>query len=228
MGHQESSPPCQRHRVPHHRRHRHHHYHNSTAQVTNRNSYLNLGRLNRESHAPNSHAVVESWLGQLTTPTTTAQLASSESRNQPAHRRKHPLPQDTHDSSSRRRLRRADRLWRPEHIPPAQGSSPPRLPPLVNPQRNSKRYKRNSSDSSLISGLNPSLEAQEWVSTEATSENRESSHYGPLGEVKVAAASSPMPYVGVIGPAFEKRPRYKTRADKYDTKKSKDRKTGGG
>ncbi|KAI0533898.1 hypothetical protein GGR58DRAFT_505857 [Xylaria digitata] len=224
MGHQESSPPRQHHRVPHHRRHRHHHYHNSAAQTTNRNSYLNLGKLNRESHAPNSHAVVENWLGQLTTPIATARLVSSESRNQSAHRRKHPRSQDSHGSPSRRRPRRADRLWRPEHIPPAQGSSPLRLPLLVNPQRNSKRYERNGGDSSMIGDLSPSRELQEWVSTDATSEHEESSHYGPLDEVKVAVASSPTPYVGMIGPAFEKRPRYKTRADKYDTKKSKDHK----
>ncbi|TGJ85231.1 hypothetical protein E0Z10_g3567 [Xylaria hypoxylon] len=225
MGHQESSPPRQRHRVPHHRRHRHHHYHNSAAQTTNHKSSLNLGRLNREFHAPNSHVVVENWLGQLTTPAPTARLVLPESRNQSVQHRKHPRSQDSHGSSGRQRRRRADRLWRPQHIPPAQGSSPPRIPPPINPQRNSKRYKRNSGDSSLISDLSPRRELRGWVSTEATSEHEESLHYKPLDEVEVATVtSSPTSHIGMVEPAFEKRPRHKTRADKYDTKKPKDRK----
>ncbi|KAI0911665.1 hypothetical protein F4823DRAFT_560779 [Ustulina deusta] len=229
MGHQEASPPRQRDRVPHHRRHRHRRNHNPAAKPTNRNPSLSLGRLNRDSHAPSSHAIVESWLGQLTASVPTTRLASPESRNQLAHNRKHSRSQDSHCSSCCQRPRRVDRSWRPLHIPPAQGSSHSHLPLLTNPQKKLKRYKRNSGDSSLISSLGRRRELQEWNCTETASEHEKGSRYKSLDETEVGTvgALSPMSHIGVMVPAFEKRPRHKTRPDKYDTKQLRGRKRRG-
>ncbi|KAI1127917.1 hypothetical protein F5Y10DRAFT_265625 [Nemania abortiva] len=234
MGHQESSPPRQRQRVPHHRHHRHHsHYHRhphghthyAAAQTPNHESAWSLGRLNRGSHAPDSHVVVESWLEQVTAPVPTTRMGSPESRNQPGRRSKRPRSKDRQGPSWRQHARRVDPLWRPQHIPPAQGSSPPRLPL---PTRNPKRYKRDSHDSSLISDLSPLRGPRKRSYVRSTSERAEDSRHYPLDEAEVGAtsASSPTSHVGAV-PTFEKRPRYKTRADKYETKKSGDRKKKG-
>ncbi|KAJ8129800.1 hypothetical protein O1611_g3831 [Lasiodiplodia mahajangana] len=227
MGHQESSPPRQRQRVPHHRhhhRHRHGHNHYAAALTANSESALTLGRLNREFHAPDSHVVVESWLGQVTAPVPTTRMRSPESRNQPVHHDKRPRSKDRQSPSWRQHARRVDPLWRPQHIPPARGSSPPRL---LLPTRNPKRYKRGSDDSSLISDLGPLRGPRKQSYIQSTLEQAEGSRHKPLDEVEVGtSASSPVSHVGAV-PAFEKQPRHKTRADKYETKKSGDRKTRG-
>ncbi|KAI0427413.1 hypothetical protein F5Y09DRAFT_344745 [Xylaria sp. FL1042] len=226
MGHQEASPPPQRHRVPHHRRHRRHrhhsHHHAAAAQAIDRPPPLSLGRLNREFHAPSSHATVERWLGQLTAPVPATRLVSPPSRNQPLHHGKRLRSQDSYGSSYRQRPRRVDRLRGPEHIPLEQGSSPPRLPLLTNLDKNSKRHKRSSDDSSLISDLNLRREPQRWDGNETTSEHGKSSRSSPLDETEVGAVdtSSPVSRIDMMQPTFEKRPRHKTRPDKYDTKKS--------
>ncbi|KAI0468664.1 hypothetical protein F4859DRAFT_197293 [Xylaria cf. heliscus] len=223
MGHQESPHPRQRHRVPHHRRRRHHHNHHPATRTANGKPALNLGRLNRESHAPGSHAVVESWLGQLTAPVSTPRLVSPEPQNQPIHQRKRQYSQERHIFPSSQNPRRVDPLWRPQHIPPAQGSSPPRFPLSTNRERNSKRYKQNSHDSSLIGDLSPCKEVLGLGYIEATSEYDESSHHEPLdgAEVGTTGHSSPKSHQSTT-PIFERRPRHKTKADKYDIKKSGD------
>ncbi|KAI1279194.1 hypothetical protein F5Y07DRAFT_51915 [Xylaria sp. FL0933] len=222
MGHQEASPPPQRHRVPHHRRHHHHSHHHAAAQPTDRSQPLSLGRLNRESHAPDSHAAVERWLGQLAAPVPAKRLVSPPSRNQPLHRGKRLRPQDSYGNSPRQRPGRVDRLWRSQHIPLGQGSSPPHPPLLTNLDKNSKRHKRNSDDSSLVSELSLRREPQKWDCNETAPGHGKSPHCSPLDETKVRAldASSPVSHIGTREPTFEKRPRHKTRPDKYDTKKS--------
>ncbi|KAI0456620.1 hypothetical protein F5B21DRAFT_145586 [Xylaria acuta] len=228
MGHQESPPPRQRHRVPHHRRRRHHHDHHPTARTTNGKSALSLGRLNREYHAPDSHNVVESWLGRLTAPVPASWLVSPEAQNQPIHRRKRQSSQDRHIFPCSQNPRRVDTLWRPQHIPPTQGSSPPRFPLPTNRDTKLKRYKQDSGDSSLISDPSPHRELRELGYIESDSEHDEGSCHKPLDEAEVgtAGASSPMSHRN-IAPAFEKRPRHKTKADKYDTKKLEGRKRKG-
>ncbi|KAI1750990.1 hypothetical protein F4782DRAFT_230959 [Xylaria castorea] len=229
MGHQESPLPRQRHRVPHHRRHRHHHDHNSTAQTVNVKSALSLGRLNREYHALDSHNVVESWLGQLTAPVPTSWLVSPEAQNQLIHRRKRQHSQDGHIVPCNQTPRRVDPLWRPQYIPPAQGSLPPRFPLPTNRDRKIKQYRQNSGDSSLISDLVPHQELRELGYIKTSPEHDEGSCYKLLGdaEVDTAGVSSPTSH-NSIAPAFKKRRRHKTKADKYDTKKSEDRKRSRG
>ncbi|KAI1428267.1 hypothetical protein F5Y12DRAFT_49838 [Xylaria sp. FL1777] len=229
MGHQEASPPRQRHRVPHHRRHHHRRNHTAAAQTTRCNPSWTLGRLNRDSHAPDSHATVESWLAQLAAPVPASRPGLPLSRNQLVHHGKRSRSEDSFGSSCRQRPRRADQLWRPQHIPSTQGSSPHRLPLLAKPKKHPKRYERNSDDSSLISGLSPRRELQESDCTKTTAEHEENSHYGPLDETEIGAirALSPMSHIGAKVPAFEKRPRHKTRPDKYDTKKLKGNKRRG-
>ncbi|KAI0101612.1 hypothetical protein GGR51DRAFT_529586 [Nemania sp. FL0031] len=228
MGHQESSPPPQRQRVPHHRHHhryRHGHNHYATARTANNEPALTLGRLNRASHAPDNHVVVESWLGQVTAPVPATRIRSPESRNQPVCHGKRPRSKDRQAHSWRQHARRVDPLWRPQHIPPPQGSSPPRLPL---PTRNPKRYKRDSDDSSLISDISPPRRSRKRSYVQPTPQQAENSRHKPLDEAGVGTgASSPTSHIGAV-PAFEKRPRHKTRADKYETKKSEDRKKRGG
>ncbi|RYC57915.1 hypothetical protein CHU98_g8294 [Xylaria longipes] len=225
MGHQESPPPRQRHRVPHHRRRHHHHEHHSASRTANGKSALSLGRLNREYHAPDGHNVVESWLGQLTAPDPTSWLVSPEAQNQPIHRGKGQRSQDRHIFPCSQNPRRVDPLWRPQHIPLAQGSSPPRFPVLTNRDTKLKRHKQNSGDSSLISDPSPYRALRELNYKEPNSKHDEGSHHKPPGEAEVGTvgASSPTSHKA-ISPAFGKRPRHKTKADKYDTKKSDDRK----
>ncbi|KAI0553556.1 hypothetical protein F4679DRAFT_424820 [Xylaria curta] len=229
MGHQESPSPRQRHRVPHHhhhrRRRRRHHDHNSTAQTTNGKSALTLGRLNREYHALDSQNVVESWLGQLTAPVPTSWLVSSEAQNQLIHRRKRQHSQDGHIFPCGQDPGRVDPLWRPQHIPPAQGSLPPRFPLPTHRNTKTKQYKQNSADSSLISDLAPHQELQELDYVKTNSEHDESSCHKPLddAEVDTAGASSSMSHKS-RALVFKKRRRHKTKVDKYDTKKSEDRK----
>ncbi|KAI1736951.1 hypothetical protein F4680DRAFT_245288 [Xylaria scruposa] len=225
MDHQESPSPRQRHRVPHHRRRRRHHDYNSAAQTANDKPALTLGRLNREYHALDSQNVVESWLGQLTAPVPTSWLVSSEAQNQLIHRRKRQHSQDRHIFPCGQNPGRVDPLWRPQHIPPAQGSLPPRFPLPTHRNTKTKQYKQNSADSSLISDLAPHQELQEIGYVKTNSEHDESSSHNPLddAEVDTADASSPMSHKS-IALVFKKRRRHKTKADKYDTKKSEDRK----
>ncbi|KAI0818114.1 hypothetical protein GGR55DRAFT_673945 [Xylaria sp. FL0064] len=225
MGRQEASPPPQRHRVPHHRRHRHHNHHHAAAQPTDRSQPLSLGRLNRESHAPDSHAAVERWLGQLAAPIPAARLVSPPSQNQPLHRGKRLRSQDSYGNSPRQRPGRVDRLWRPQHIPIGESSSSPRPPLLTNLDKNSKRHKRNSDDSSLVSELGLCQEPQKWDWNESTPGHGKNSRCSSLDETKVGAldASSPDSPIRKRKQTFEKRPRHKTRPDKYDTKKSNGR-----
>lgn len=221
MGHQESPPPDQPHRVHHHRRHRHHqthHNHSLDPHITNEKLSPSLGRLNRVVHAPNSHAIVESWLRQVPAPAPAP--VPSKSRNLQVHHRKRPRSQESDKSPYRRHPRLVDPSWRPQHVPPAQGPSPPPLLPRASRERNLKRYKRNSSDSSLISHISRSQEPRKEDRIEPRSRHEKRSRYKPLdeAEVNVTGSSSPAPHRGKVL-AFEKRPRHKTRADKYETLK---------
>ncbi|KAI0199179.1 hypothetical protein F4808DRAFT_471866 [Astrocystis sublimbata] len=231
MGHQEPPLPHQRHRVPHHRRRRHHHqHHHSAAPTANDRSDVSLGRLNREYHAPDSHGIVESWLGQqFAAPVPTSRLVSLEPQNQSLHRRKRQRSKDRDSDACGRSSRRVDPSWRPQHIPPARGSSPPRLPLLTNREANLKRYKRNGDDSSLISDPDPHHHPRALGFADLDPGYDEDSRYQVQEEAEVdtADASSQMSRESVE-PAFEKRSRHKTKADKYDTKKNERHEKKGG
>ncbi|KAI1828538.1 hypothetical protein F4861DRAFT_7519 [Xylaria intraflava] len=210
MADQDSPPPRQRLRMPdHHRRHHHHrHKKNSDVQATKRESPLTLGRLNREFLAPDSNAIVESWLKKVTTSVPTSRLALPEPQNERS--------KGEHISPSRPTPRNIDPLWRPQHILPDQESLS-HLPLL---DRERKIHKRKPSSSSIISPSSPCREL--WGLDHAVnSPNRqESARYKPPNDDKVSSegASSPLPRI-IPAQAFEKRPRYKTKADKYDTRK---------
>ncbi|KAI1114343.1 hypothetical protein F5Y14DRAFT_173340 [Nemania sp. NC0429] len=221
MGHQESSSP------PHHRRHYHHHHHRprhhhhhhphnryshlSATQTANRDSVWSSERLNRESHTPNRHAFIESWLGQVTAaPVSLTRPASPQSRNQPVHCRKRPRPKDRHISPRGQHAEGVDPLRRRAPSPPC--------PPL--PIAHPRQYTRSSGDSSLIRGLSPQREPGERVGIKSISEHEESLHSKPHEEVEVDVLSAWSPTsCASAAPAFEKRPRHKTRPDKYDAKK---------
>lgn len=231
MGHQEASPPRQRQRMPHYRRHRPRprRSHRSPLRATNHSHPLGPGKSNRRPLTPNSRALVESWLGQLTAPAPgpTTRLVSPESRNHLAHHGKRPRSQDSDGSPRHRHPRCADQLWRPHYIPPAQGAPSHHFPLLADSPRKAKRRKRDSSDSSLISSLASRREPYEWNITRTTPEDGEISCFKRLDETEVGTlnASSPMSRVGLEVSTFEKRPRHKTRPDKYDTRKAKSSKT---
>lgn len=228
MGRQESPPPRQRHRVPHHRHHHHHRDHHNHhdnylySQAPNRKSALSLGKLNRESHALDSHAAVESWLGGVTAPTPATRAVSPESRNQFVQHRKRPRSRDRCASPYRQHPGRIDPFRRPLHIPLGSDSLSPRPPPPANFEGKSKRYERDGSGSSLIGALSTCRGRQERSHTKSVSELERNSNHDPLNgaEVEAAGVSSPASY-GSVTTVYEKRPRRKTRVDKYDIKGSK-------
>ncbi|KAI1300272.1 hypothetical protein F5Y03DRAFT_230493 [Xylaria venustula] len=223
MGHQEAYPPRQRHRVPHHRRHRRRRHRTAAQASQAANSHdppLAVGRSNRGPHAPDTHAAVENWLGQLAAPVPATRLVSPPSPTPPVHRRKPSRSQDSDGLSCRKRSRRADQLWRPQHIPPAKGSSPPRLLSLAKFHKKGKQCKRNSDDSSLISSSESrELRGREWDYTKTTPERERSPRNSRLRETEGGAIAALSP-TGHVAMAFEKRPRHKTRPDKYDSEKS--------
>ncbi|KAI0514833.1 hypothetical protein F5B22DRAFT_636908 [Xylaria bambusicola] len=229
MGRQEASPPPQRQRVPHHRHHRHRRNHRSPLQATNYSQPLDLGRFSRHTHAPSSRVIVESWLGQLTAPAPVPakRLASPETRNHLVHQSKHLRSQDRDQSPRCHRRRRVDQLWRPHYIPAVQGASPLRLLVLgESPEKSKQQKKRKSGNSSLISSLSSRQEILEWDSTENTSKHGGNTGFKRLDETEVGTvtASSLMSHASLEVPIFEKRPRRKTRPEKYDARKPESQK----
>ncbi|KAI1177600.1 hypothetical protein F4777DRAFT_199855 [Nemania sp. FL0916] len=220
MGHQEPSPPRSSRQRRHHHRHgyRHCHGHQADSLAADFKQSWTLRRLNRESHTPNSRTVVNGWLGQIVTPVFPTQLASPEPQGHLTQNGRNEQSRDSHASPCRR-ARRVDRSWQPRHIPPTDGCSPPRFPSF---RANPKRFKRDNYDSSLISDLSHHEELGKLGSVEFAFDHEESSH-GSLDEAESCTKTSSSPKSHAGGTlAFEKRPRHKTRADKYDTKKSGD------
>ncbi|KAI1435289.1 hypothetical protein GGR50DRAFT_333732 [Xylaria sp. CBS 124048] len=214
MDSQESSPPRKRSRVPH--RHSHHRFHrsHSEAESTKRKLHFNLERLKQASDAPDSNTIVENWLRKAATTLPTELQAEIKSQQ------KHP--KDRNVSPSRLHTKTVDPVWRPQHIPPARGSLSPHLPPLLNRERNSKRYKRKPGSSSIIDLSYTCGDTRRRSRKENSPHRRESSRHEPPSHDKLdnRGVSSPLSHV-IAAPTFEKRPRHKTRADKYDTKKSR-------
>jgi len=222
MGRQGSSPPCQRHRLPHYRRRRHDHHNHSNHQLdphatSSDRAPLSLGKLNRTSHPPNSHALVESWLGQIAS---TSRLIFPGSQYHPINIEEQQHSREGDLSGYHRERGHENKSWRPQHILPVQDRSSPSLPLTKDYERNPKRVKRESHDSSIIDDYD--LPRQKWgrgteeVSYEYEGRLRCRSPYE--SPVDNTDASPRAPDAGKIL-AFEKRPRHKTRADKYEREK---------
>ncbi|KAI0016468.1 hypothetical protein F4780DRAFT_677675 [Xylariomycetidae sp. FL0641] len=155
---------------------------------------------NRHSSAPKGHGVVEDWLGRLVIPDTHPP-SSLGSPNETADHHKRSLPR-----ADGRNLP----LWWPQHILSAASNGLDAEAPTPYPQSNSKRKKRDSSDSSLISGF-------EGRPSDGVIVNPRRSR---KPSIETEGSPSAMSYAGGrIN--YEKRPRHKTREDKYDTKKQK-------
>ncbi|KAI2638070.1 hypothetical protein GGS21DRAFT_538349 [Xylaria nigripes] len=198
--------------LPLRRPHRHHNNY-LDAHTTNRESLLSLGRLNQESEQLDNHVVVESWLRRVKSPASTTRLASPGPRS--------PRSKGSHSSHCNLYPTRVDTSWRPQHIPPAQGSLSPCHPQLVDREGNPKRRKQKTGSSSLIGNSSPFRELWKRECAESSPKYQESLQYKSLdiGRADSASTSLPVSHHAVL-PAYEKRPRYKTRADKYDLNKS--------
>ncbi|KAI1498873.1 hypothetical protein F5X99DRAFT_392068 [Biscogniauxia marginata] len=183
------------------------------------NDSLSPGRLNRVLEAPNGHDAVESWLGGVAAHVSHPRPRSPGFREEAAKDSRRQLLQDT-TPRKRGNSERVDLSWRPNHILHMEAShSSPRQQHL-NHEKRLKRPKHRENDSSLISGFGNSTQPSEIGLVSALCEREHTSPSIPLGEGdrSVAGDSSPMSHLDELA-AFERRPRRKTREDKYDTKK---------
>lgn len=113
--------------------------------------------------------------------------------------------------------------WLPHHITPGT-NEPLRSTPLTSNQQGKHRRQRPTSvDSSVISEFqarrDPPRKRRAVISVPAYS----ISSVGPDERLSITQNSSPPIPQAVGSPRFEKRPRHKTKEDKYDTKKRKRR-----
>ncbi|KAI0012146.1 hypothetical protein F4779DRAFT_634679 [Xylariaceae sp. FL0662B] len=216
MAHREASQPLQRHRTHRRRAQKNssrssndgpHSKHRRLAQ----NSTSNLGKLYRMSQSPSGNDMVENWLEQMANQTHYPWSGS------PRHREDidHPDHPPGVTFSSNRTSTRLDPGWNLRYAP-AIANAPSPGPLGKGSRRNSNRQHCNLSDSSFISGF----EARPRTPDD------EDNHKPFLQECK----DSGLDYVNdpsfvsrkVGSETFEKRPRHKIRASKYDTKKKRE------
>ncbi|KAI0143635.1 hypothetical protein GGR57DRAFT_507953 [Xylariaceae sp. FL1272] len=222
MGRQESSPHHQRHRMPHRRRH--HHHHQKHAKLAHPESNLSLGNLNREFQDPGGKVRVESWLGQVTGP---AGSTSKMPRRQEIYSAEQPRLQHDDPPLAHQARGRVDPLWRPKHMPPANGVKPELFSPSTGQGFGLNRYKRNSSgNSSLISDSYSPSESRSQSRSHTPVEDKSRPRCRPRHEAEMdyAHVSSSTSHERCQPQTIDKRPRRKTKVDKYDTKKQSDRK----
>ncbi|KAI1330051.1 hypothetical protein F5Y16DRAFT_416149 [Xylariaceae sp. FL0255] len=175
---------------------------------------IHLGRLDRDSQETPCQAKVESWLqGQVAAAEGDTGLRLEIPRTRSTH------PRHVNGPPFGRTPERVDPLWRPQHIPPDDETTLAAfLSPLDRKRKQKRRTKHSSDDSSLIQDLgNSGLKSSSNTSTK----HRYSWHPEPLSEaLRGESASSLSSSAAVHSQRYEKRPRYKTKANKYDTKKS--------
>ncbi len=111
---------------------------------------------------------------------------------------------------------------RPRHI--TSTAEHRQLSPLTTTRHiNSGRRRPTSTDSSIISGFQPRQEISEKGVTLDSTQDCSTTSRGPYEELPAHQFSSPPATHPEELTRFEKRPRYKTREDKYDSKKRKTR-----
>ncbi|KAI1488503.1 hypothetical protein F5X96DRAFT_645184 [Biscogniauxia mediterranea] len=229
--------------MPHYHCHSHHHHRRYPARADKysadlpdrrrppdtryqvQNSSLSSGRLNRVADAPSGHDVVESWLGGVVAHTPRPPPESPKFRKEAAHSSRRRLPQDTRPLNGEC-SGRVDSTWRPHRILHMKTSQSPRtLHPIH--EEGSKRSKHRRNDSSLISGFENSAKPPKCDFVSASDEREQTSPSTPLGEEHRSSVgdSPPTSHLDELK-AFERRPRRKTREDKYDTNKKAGRKHG--
>ncbi|KAI0392879.1 hypothetical protein F5Y17DRAFT_334203 [Xylariaceae sp. FL0594] len=214
MGRQGPSPPPKHHHhLPHHRhrQHRHSHLDRPLDSRTVDNNIecpvsLSLESLNETSYSPSAHAIVESWLRQVH-PSRAEEPGESRGDYSPECHRDRP---------------QNHRSWRPQHIHSVTDCSSPGLPVTKDYRRNAKKLKRKSHDSSLIDEYVPPQ--QRWENgAEGVPREREGRlcSQSPYEVAADSATDDSLPVSDAgEGLVFEKRPRHKTRADKYEKKES--------
>ncbi|KAI5918511.1 hypothetical protein F4810DRAFT_570643 [Camillea tinctor] len=188
------------------------------------NDSLSPGRLNRVADAPNHHDIVERWLGEVVAHTPRPPPGSPGFRGEATPSPRHRAQRDTMPLNGEC-SERVDSAWRPHRILPMKTSHSP-LPLYPIHERSSKRSKHRRNDSSLISGFENSAKPPDcdFVST-SLHERERTSPNDPWGEEhrSILGGSPPASHVDKLD-TFEKRPRRKTREDKYDQKKKAGRK----
>ncbi|KAI0898461.1 hypothetical protein F4806DRAFT_361312 [Annulohypoxylon nitens] len=231
------SPP--RHSTHHRRRHHKPRDENQSYHISNisndrpslkhprkqHRSDLAIVNPHRPSNSHTRYDIIENWLAQ-----TARQSPHSFPKNSQGHRR-----EDAHSHHSSRPLntiapynkhpRHVDQRWSPRHGFPAdklpQAASPFRDPGTRDP-RKSRRRRIATSDSSFISGFGNTTRPPDYGP-------------GPILQVREYTPPARSPREAGLAPPdassiafhvddhmnFEKRPRHKTREDKYETKKKK-------
>ncbi|KAI1810200.1 hypothetical protein GGS20DRAFT_589792 [Poronia punctata] len=223
MSHQEASPPSQPsqpHRfspsVHNHNKQKHHRRHDHRRHFDTRKAGglgpQSVGQLIQISQSPDSHAIVESWLERVPVPALPSRPVSQESRQYMIRDDGHPHRQSSGILDSHRQVERESRAWRPRHIPFAQEHSPSGLPLTQDYERKHKRTKLMADDSSLLDYYDIARDKGPQGTRDPFYEYQASSRCKPPHELPPESCS-------VDVTAFEKRPRHKTRLDKYDTKK---------
>ncbi|KAI2629610.1 hypothetical protein GGR54DRAFT_270036 [Hypoxylon sp. NC1633] len=239
MGLQEASEP-----PPRHSTHHHHRCHDQPAHQKgsydisisdNRSRLKHRRRPNkrksalvepdRTSQPPTRHGIVESWLDQTASQNPPPPSSRSQDRPKDAAGDSHASrPLDT-TSPYNKHLGRADPRWRPRHVFPS-GNLRQLDPPLqsleLGDSRRSTRRRTAPSDSSIISGFENSTKARDYNPEPIRHDHGMNSPTRPPRETALAPmyASSTTSHLDEPT-SFEKRPRRKTREDKYETKKKK-------
>ncbi|KAI1454349.1 hypothetical protein F4805DRAFT_323600 [Annulohypoxylon moriforme] len=228
------SPP--RHSTHHRRRHHQPRDENKYYQVSNdrpclkhprkqHKSDLAIGNSNTPSQPHTRYDMVENWLAQ-----TARQSPHSCPRTSQGHRREdahshHPSKPLGAKAPYNKHPRHVDPKWSPRHGFPADSlpqSDSPFRDISMRDQRKSRRRRITTSDSSFISGFENST--------------RPPGHGpGPIPHVRKNIPPARSPREASLAPPdassitshvseqmnFEKRPRHKTKEDKYETKKKK-------
>lgn len=113
------------------------------------------------------------------------------------------------------------RTWLPLHITTATNEALPSIPPASNRKRRSRRQRSTSVDSSIISRFQACRDHPEKGGTAIPAFEYSIASEKSNDELFVPQNSSPPIPHAAGSHQFEKRPRHKTREDKYDSKKRK-------
>lgn len=159
------------------------------------------------------HHDVWQWLSQTET-----------QRNHACHNEK--SSQDRIDEYRNRSRRQhpawpEDQTWRPQHITSAVYQILPHPPLVSHRERKPKHRHPMSNDSSIIGGLQTPRNHPQMRHERVAAHKYSAAPDQGSEELFVPQCSSPPEFQPAGLPQFEKRPRHKTREDRYDNKKRK-------
>ncbi|KAI1382320.1 hypothetical protein F4677DRAFT_23002 [Hypoxylon crocopeplum] len=235
----ETSKPHPRHSAHHHSRHDRSRDENSSYEIPDdrtclkhqRKPHMGNSTLLESNRALQSHArydIVENWLERTARQSPHPWHSRSQGHRQEVNGDSHPSrPHDT-TSPYNKHPRPADPRWSPRHVFPGdnlhQSASHLEVLGLGDPRKSTRR-RTAPSDSSFISGFENSTKPPNYGPGSVRQNSRSIVPARSPREAGLAPMYASSTTSHVDEPAsFEKRPRRKTREDKYETKKKRDRK----